>query len=81
MLLDLHRLAEERSLALHEEIARRVWQDPAAGAEALLRVRRWRETGALSSEYVAQWTALLNAGFAHLRPPEGGRAQRIVARA
>ena len=43
-----HRLAEERSLALHREVARRLKVDPALLETARERVQGWLESGFVS---------------------------------
>jgi hypothetical protein len=55
-----HRLAEERSLALHREIAKRVRNDPRVLERARARVARWLETGDVSGYWAEEWRAVLS---------------------
>ncbi|MBN1605458.1 MAG: hypothetical protein JW940_02440 [Polyangiaceae bacterium] len=56
---NLHRLAEERSLALHARIADRLAADATPLERARGRVRRWEQTGSVASPYVVGWRAVL----------------------
>jgi hypothetical protein len=57
-----HRLAEERSLALHAEVARRLREDPALLARARARVEAWlADGGPTHPRYAAAWRDLLAA--------------------
>lgn len=76
-----HRLAEERSLALHRVIADAIERDPAIVERALERVRTWRQTGLAHPFYVESWERLLAGPSAELRrtlldPSEEARALR-----
>lgn len=53
--MDLHRLAEQRSLAIHREIAARISADPALVERARETLGRWQRQGTLSSHYVERW--------------------------
>lgn len=57
--MDGHRLAEERSLALHREVARILREEPDRVFEALQRVRAWRRSGAAHPHYLDAWERLL----------------------
>jgi hypothetical protein len=54
-----HRLAEERSLALHEEIAARIRENPEIAERARERVRGWLYDGSVHHEYAERWSNLL----------------------
>jgi hypothetical protein len=57
--MNLHELAEERSLALHEEVARRLREDPALLGMARSRVEDWLRQGSVHSEYARAWREIL----------------------
>jgi hypothetical protein len=54
-----HDLAEERSLALHREVARRLREDPELVEMARERVRSWLETGFVSRRWAEAWREVL----------------------
>ena len=54
-----HLLAEERSLALHREVARRVRDDPELVARARVKVDRWLADGGLAYAYADEWRRAL----------------------
>ncbi len=54
-----HRLAEERSLALHHEVARQVRDNPALLARAHANVERWMEQGTMVPVYGDAWRRML----------------------
>ena len=60
-----HRTAEQRGLAYHRAVARRL--DDAVVADALARLRRWREDGRIHPRYADEWEALLTGSRARLR--------------
>jgi len=60
-----HRAAEERALGYHRAVARRL--DDAVVADALARLRRWREQGRIHSRYAEEWEALLTGPRTRLR--------------
>ena len=64
--MDAHRLAEERSLALHREVAEILRRDPARVTDTLARVRRWREDRSVHPVYVDAWERLLEGPFDEL---------------
>ena len=58
-----HRIAEERSLALHRLVADRVLASPELVDEARARVRKWLTAGAIDRTWAAAWLDVLE------RPP------------
>lgn len=60
-----HRAAEERGLAYHRAVARRL--DDAIVADALARLRRWREEGRIHPRYADRWEELLTGPRTRLR--------------
>lgn len=54
-----HELADERSLALHREIAAVLRRDPARLAKVRERVRHWESDGTVHSHYAEEWDRLL----------------------
>lgn len=58
--VDRHRLAEETSIRLHAEVARRLRDDPSALDRAKERVRRWLATGDGAREYALAWRDALD---------------------
>lgn len=60
-----HRTAEQRGLAYHRAVARRL--DDAVIADALVRLRRWREEGRIHPRYADEWEALLTGPRGRLR--------------
>ena len=59
-LMDLHRLAEARSLAIHAEIARRLLSGAPILPQARAVLRQWIGEGGLAPEYGRQWTEWLS---------------------
>ncbi len=57
--INLHRLAEERSLALHRLVAERARLDPEVLARARARVSEWLVTGATARFYAEAWAEIL----------------------
>jgi hypothetical protein len=55
-----HRIAEERSLALHREVARRLRDRPELLDSARERVRSWLETGRVSIFWAEAWNEVLD---------------------
>jgi hypothetical protein len=64
--VDRHRLAEERSLALHREVLSRLRNDRSHLAMALARVQRLRASGILHPHYADAWQRLLEGPFEDL---------------
>jgi hypothetical protein len=60
-----HRTAEQRALGYHRAVARRL--DDAVIADALVRLRRWREERRIHPRYADRWEALLTGPRAQLR--------------
>jgi len=60
-----HRRAEQRALAYHRAVARRL--DDALVADALTRLRRWRAEGRIHPRYAEAWEGLLTGPRARLR--------------
>jgi hypothetical protein len=60
-----HRTAEQRGLAYHRVVARRL--DDRIVADALARLRRWRASGRIHPRYAAAWEDLLTGPRARLR--------------
>lgn len=58
--MDWIRLAEERSLALHREIAERLLVDPVHMRNARAVLERWERGGQVSTEHARRWCALLD---------------------
>jgi hypothetical protein len=53
--VDLHRLGEERSIAMHRAIAEKIASEPALLEAARARVRSWLQTGAVHATYARAW--------------------------
>ena len=51
LLMNAHRLAEERSLALHREVAETVTRNPASLERARVRVAGWLNDGSVARPY------------------------------
>jgi len=62
---DGHRSAEQRGLAYHRAVARRL--DDAIVADALVRLRRWRVERRIHPRYADAWETLLTGPRARLR--------------
>ncbi len=80
MTVSLHRLAEERSLALHREVVARARRDPRVLEEARARVKEWLAAGEPARAYALAWAEILarpaEAIFAVL-VDEGERARAL----
>jgi hypothetical protein len=77
----LHRLAEERSLAIHRHIASLLDESAPALEAAKKRVRSWLEGDRVARPYAEAWLGLLERPIAELKsaltdPSEAGRALR-----
>lgn len=57
--MDPHRLAEERSIALHLAVAERLRRDPRLIERARSRVDRWLATQEVHPTYARAWAELL----------------------
>jgi hypothetical protein len=73
---DLHKLADERSLELHREIARRLGDDESMVPRARKRVARRLAAGTLHRHYADQWLALLDGPREDLLAVLTGEDQR-----
>ena len=58
-----HELADERSLLLHREVARRLRIDPTIAAAASARVDEWAKDGRAHASYVEAWQRLFAEGI------------------
>lgn len=79
--MEPHALAEARSLAYHEAIARRLAAEPALVAGARRRVDAWEAAGLLHPTYAQAWRAALDGPREALEallvdPGEAARALR-----
>src|SRR4051812_40116181 len=79
--MDLHGLAEERSLAYHREVAARLRQRPELIALATQRAGQWAAEGGQHAPYAKEWLRILSGTVddivARLEDPsERGRALR-----
>lgn len=82
--MNLHQIAEERSLALHDEVARRLQDDPAALDRARSRVEEWLRDGSVHREYALAWREALDRSLSEIvallrDPGEHARALRQVS--
>jgi len=78
--MDAHRLAEERSLALHREVAVMLRRDPARIRDARDRVRSWLADGSVAEPYARAWSDLLEGPLDALLAvlhDEGERARAL----
>lgn len=57
--MDLHRLAEERSIELHRVIAAILEREPGRVEEARILLRDWIRKGVIASAYAKEWSRLL----------------------
>jgi hypothetical protein len=55
-----HRVPEQRSLALHREVARLLRQHPELVARARERVGDWQRTGLVGAPWIAAWSEVLS---------------------
>jgi hypothetical protein len=60
--MDLHRLAEERSLAYHLRVAQLVAERPGILVVARQRAKAWAESGEHHAPYARAWLAILEGG-------------------
>ena len=65
--VNAHRLAEERSLALHRAVADRLIEDPSVLHSARDRVQRWLETGQVHAFWAQEWQSLLSRPVEEIR--------------
>ncbi|MGO9710995.1 MAG: hypothetical protein ACLQBL_19195 [Polyangiaceae bacterium] len=83
MTMNLHDLAEERSLAYHALVAQRLEADPEVLAAARRRVAGWVEAGSPHPHYARAWSEILASPAAVIRErlldaSQEGRALRQV---
>lgn len=57
--MNLHRLAEERSIAIHGLVGERLRADPALIAMARQRIEDWQEKGSIHPAYALEWLRVL----------------------
>lgn len=83
MAINLHRLAEERSIAMHAAIAERLAVEPGHLDRARARVHGWLADGSVARAYVEAWATILGGELAAIAaalvdPSEDARALRQV---
>ncbi|HKY36911.1 MAG TPA: hypothetical protein VJN18_13280 [Polyangiaceae bacterium] len=76
-----HDVADQRSLLLHREVARRLRSDPTIAATARARVDEWAQNGQAHALYVEAWRSLFAEGLPAVLqaledPGERGQALR-----
>jgi hypothetical protein len=64
--VDLHELAERRSLAIHSEIARRLVDDPSLLEHARAVLQKWREEKLIATYYADEWERRFEGPLADL---------------
>ena len=69
--MDPHRLAEERSVAYHREIAERLTDEPGLLDEARARVEGWIAVAATPPYYARRWREILDQPAHHPGVPDG----------
>jgi hypothetical protein len=79
--MDLHGLAEERSLAYHRRVAELLRSRPELITQARERARGWAASGERHAPYAAQWLLILEGPIEQIvasltDPSERGRALR-----
>jgi len=79
--MDLHRLAEERSLAYHRRVASLLPQRPDLFVQAKQRAQAWAASGQRHAPYAQKWLSLIEGSFENLvsaltDASEQGRALR-----
>jgi hypothetical protein len=57
---NLHELAEERSIALHEAVAAKLRADPSLLEAVRERVAGWLRDGTVAEEYARAWSEILS---------------------
>jgi hypothetical protein len=78
--MDAHRLAEERSIALHRAVADALRREPSHLQVVRQRLHRWREEGRVHPHYADEWSALIEGPFEDLLRmlvDEGDRARAL----
>lgn len=79
MIRNRHELAEERSLALHAEVAHRLLEDPRAIEAARARVDGWLRDGSVHPEYARAWQEILSRPLTELVAFLAERGERARA--
>jgi hypothetical protein len=57
-----HELADQRSLVLHREVARRLRADPNIAARGRARVEAWAREGGAHATYIEGWLRIFEQG-------------------
>ncbi len=78
--MDPHRLAEERSLAIHRIIAERLRSSPELAEAARARVLDWSARGLMHPKYAAEWLQLFEGPRERLLEVivDGGESSRAL---
>ncbi|HEY8040000.1 MAG TPA: hypothetical protein VIF15_09415 [Polyangiaceae bacterium] len=81
--MNLHRVAEERSLAYHRAVGARLLADPSLVDRARARVEAWLARGEPHPEYAREWRRILSLSLVEVvatitDPSEPARALRQV---
>ena len=81
--MNLHRLAEERSIAFHRAVAQKIASEPLVLSAARARVEQWLARGTPHPVYAREWERILALPLAELSsalvdPSEEARALRQV---
>lgn len=63
--MDLHRLAEERSLAYHRIVARRLEHEPHLLERARARIEQWQKSGTVPY-YANEWHKVLSGSLSEI---------------
>jgi hypothetical protein len=77
--VEIHRLAEARSIAMHAAIADKIARDPHLVDRARARVEEWASTGAMHPAYAAQWRQLLSLPLDELQAQLVADTERMCA--
>ena len=66
--VNLHELAEERSIALHAAVAVRLRAEPSLLEPVRARVATWLRDGSVHAEYARAWAAILTRPLTEILP-------------
>ena len=77
--VNLHELAEERSVAMHAAIAARLQAEPSLLEAVRARVAGWLREGTVHSEYARAWNEILSRPFPELLRALTDRDERARA--
>ena len=66
--VNLHVLAEERSIELHRAVAERLLADPTVLEPVRARVETWLRDGSVHAEYARAWAEILARPLAEILP-------------